>query len=251
MKAINQYAALPSVEELERQRIENEELSRLGFKVSKPKPAEDSSGSGLEATTPRDMTPGGTAITPRAPVRKKQGKAGKRTAAAARPDAPLHAPPPPPVSEPLPPPPPFPLAASSKLWHSVDDDEDLVVGRSRTNSAPKSDAELSRPPRQRGSSLKGTRSERSERSDSTAALDYSSAGGGSERESGVDKGSSILGTRQAGCIDRQQDVGGGIGAFGLHARDQLVRLAFDPVDGDPGHFFEVGVQAFVRVIVAG
>ena len=40
-------------------------------------------------------------------------------------------------------------------------------------------------------------------------------------------------------VDGQKDVGRAVRALGLHPRDQLVGVAFDPVDGDAGHLFEV------------
>jgi hypothetical protein len=51
-------------------------------------------------------------------------------------------------------------------------------------------------------------------------------------------------------VDGQEHVGGAVGTLGLHPRDQLVGIAFDPVDRDAGGLGEVGIEPFVGVVVA-
>ena len=53
----------------------------------------------------------------------------------------------------------------------------------------------------------------------------------------------------AAGVDRQEHVGGAVGALGLHPRDQLVGVAFDPVHGDTGGFGEAGVELLVVVVM--
>ena len=60
----------------------------------------------------------------------------------------------------------------------------------------------------------------------------------------------VLGPLQPRGIDRQQHVGGAVRTLGLHPRDQLVGIALDPVDGDPGHLLEVGIEPLVGVVMA-
>src|SRR5690606_5874330 len=52
-------------------------------------------------------------------------------------------------------------------------------------------------------------------------------------------------------VDRDQDVGGAVAAFGLDARQQLVAVVFDPIDRDPGLLGERAVELFVGLIVPG
>ena len=61
----------------------------------------------------------------------------------------------------------------------------------------------------------------------------------------------LLGPLQPRGVHREQDIGGGIASLGLHPRDQLVGLALDPVHGDAGGVFEIGIKPLVGVVVTG
>ena len=60
-----------------------------------------------------------------------------------------------------------------------------------------------------------------------------------------------MGLGQAGGVDGEEDIGRAVGAFVLQAFEQLVFLALDAIDLDPGLLGEVAVQRFVGLIVAG
>ena len=59
-----------------------------------------------------------------------------------------------------------------------------------------------------------------------------------------------FGALEPRCVHGQQNVRRRIGALGLHACDQFVGIAFDPVDRDAGRFGEVRIEPFVGIIVA-
>ena len=60
-----------------------------------------------------------------------------------------------------------------------------------------------------------------------------------------------MGFGQPGCIDGQKDVCRAVRSFILDSLQQLVFLAFDPVDLDAGLLGEIGVERFVRLVMAG